>query len=198
MTILIITASLCFTLNKFFLVNKETIPIPRQISWFFGFLGALLFIVYFYKTDSLILSTLEIGLLLLTLYRTISTKENKTTENILGFIVLVVLAIQLYVTFLGLLGVLQFIASVCMLWGTYRMIRNNFVSGFLLYGLGHLFAAQYGYKMDLEIFWKFQIIQAIICLFVLWKTDKELYSKKKLKVCLSTTFLSCLFLFISF
>ncbi len=196
MTVLVIIASLCFTLNKFFLVNNEAIQIPKQISWFFGFLGALLFIIYFYKTDSLILSTLEIGLLLLTLYRTVSTEKNKTIENVLGFVVLLVLGIQFYVTYIGLLGTLQFVASVFMLWGTYRMIRDNFISGFLLYGLGHLFTARYGYRMDLEIFWKFQMIQAVICLFGLWGTEKEFYLQKKLELSIQITFLFSFSLFI--
>lgn len=187
MQLLVIVASLCFILNKVFLLLGNSQIVSERTKWLMGVLGALLFIVYFFSIESPILSTLEIGLTVLTLYRFIvGINRNKTFEQMLGVFTGIIVFLLFLEKYQGYIETLQLAGALGMLIGTFYLIQEKYKTGFTLYALGHIFLTIFGYQKSETIFWILQLVQAVLCLTIfisekLWKPLEEILRKKYLK-----------------
>ena len=147
--------------------------INKQIGWFCGTLAAILFVIYFFKIGTPILSVLEIGLTVLMMYRFFAgEKTNKIIENALGILTGAFIVVLTILTSQGTMTFSQFFGAFGMLIGTYLLIsapQNEFIEnkeryGWLLYALGHLFTSHIGYQKHEWIFFIFQAWQMLLCL----------------------------------
>lgn len=173
MTALITIASILFFGNKaLLLLNKK---INQKLGWFFGFLGAILFVIYFFLINTPILSIMEIGLTVLMFYRFIvGDKSNKAVEKFLGIVTGLIIISLTILTNEGLMTGAQFFGAFGMLLGTYFLIsveqsqfeKTNWQErvGWLLYALGHVFTSYIGYQKQEWIFFVFQAWQMFLCL----------------------------------
>lgn len=169
--ILITAASLLFFSNKILVLLGHSIN--KRIGWFFGALGAVLFIVYFFLIEAYILSVVEIGLTILMTYRFIAAeKTNKYIELALGIVTGIFISILTIFTTQGVMTTAQFLGALGMLIGTYLLIsaKQQSISplwkeriGFLLYGFGHLCTSYIGYQKHEWIFFIFQAWQMFLC-----------------------------------
>ncbi len=173
MQILITIASLLFFCNKILLLLGK--KLNRRLGWFLGGLGAILFIIYFFKINTPILAILEIGLVVLMTYRFIAKeKTNKLIENSLGIITGIFILVLTFITTEGVMTWSQFFGAFGMLIGTYFLISARQVQfekislqerlGWLFYGFGHLFTSYIGYQKHEWIFFVFQVWQMFLCL----------------------------------
>lgn len=172
MDILVTTASLLFFSNKTMLLLGE--KINKQIGWFFGATGAVLFAIYFFCIGTPILSVAEIGLTVLMTYRFFAgEKTNVSVERFLGVATSVVIIILTIVAGLGIMTLAQFGGAFGMLAGTYllvstkQQVAETFALkeriGWLLYGAGHFFTSYVGYQKHEWIFFIFQAWQMMLC-----------------------------------
>lgn len=166
MQILVFIASLLFIFNKMLLLDSF-LKIQDRIKWSLGLIAAILFIVYFFLLGSPILSTLEIGLTILMLYRTIVKERSKgLIENLLGIITSLIIIFLLIRTYTGYIETVQFLGAFGMLLGTYKLIQDKQKTGFSLYAIGHIFTVIYGYQNNEFVFWWLQLLQALMCLTI--------------------------------
>ena len=171
MIILITIASLLFFSNKTLLLLGK--KVNKQIGWLCGTLAAILFVIYFFKIGTPILSVLEIGLTILMMYRFFAgSKTNKSIENGLGILTGIFIVILTILTSQGTFTLAQFFGAFGMLIGTYLLIsseqQNEYITikercGWLLYGFGHLFTSYIGYEKHQWIFFIFQYWQMFLC-----------------------------------
>ncbi len=169
--ITVLVASFLFIANKTFLLLPQ-FAVREGIKWAFGTLAAVMFIVYFFWIGSPIFSTLEIGLAVLSLYRTIVGKNRKSAvENRLGWFTFIAILALFYFRYWGKMETLQFGGAVFMLVGTFSLIRDQKKVGFTLYALGHVCATIYGWQIGQNIFWPLQLLQAGMCLTIFTKDD---------------------------
>ncbi len=174
MQALVIIASLCFIFNKVFLLLDNTPAVPGKIKWGLGLLGAILFIAYFFLIKSPILSTLEIGLTVLTSYRFIvGEKRRDDVEKILGIFTGVVIITLFILKYSGYLETLQLLGSLGMLIGTFYLIQEKYKTGFTLYALGHIFLTIFGYQQHEVTFWYLQLVQVLLCLTIYANNTKS-------------------------
>ncbi len=181
MQILITTASLLFFSNKTLVLLGHSIN--KRIGWFFGALGAGLFIFYFFLIEAYILSIVEIGLTILMTYRfLVAEKTNKYIEVALGVVTGIFISILTFFTSQGVMTIAQFLGASGMLIGTYLLISVNQQStsllwkeriGFLLYGFGHLCTSYIGYQKHEWIFFIFQAWQMFLCFVGFAMTTKK-------------------------
>ncbi len=173
MQVLISAASILFFCNKTFLLLGK--KVGRNLGWFLGAAGALLFIVYFFLIGTPILSVLEIGLAILMTYRFVA-KENTNIriERALGVVTGALIVVLTIIAGRGSLSGAQFFGAFGMLVGTYFLISSRQIDvgvsemkeriGWLLYGFGHLFTSYIGYQKHEWIFFVFQVWQMLLCL----------------------------------
>lgn len=148
------------------LLNSEWTA-KENLKWLFGMIAALLFIIYFFSIGSPILATLEIGLTVLALYRTlVGTKRNSGIEKMLGVFTIIIVLILFIEKYTGYIETLQLAGAVCMMIGTFYLIQDKYKAGFAIYALGHLFLTIFGYQRHELIFWYFQLFQVCLCLMV--------------------------------
>ncbi|MCC6324018.1 hypothetical protein IT400_04490 [Candidatus Nomurabacteria bacterium] len=186
MKALVIIASICFILNKFFLLLPfGTKWVSTKFKWFLGMLGAILFIIYFFSIGSPMLSTLEIGLTILTLYRFIvEEKRSQIIEYTLGIFTGIIVFILYLNMKNGFIQDTELLGSWGMIIGTFFLIQDKLKMGFILYGIGHLFLVYFGYSKNETVFWNLQLVQAFMCFSILIKEEENRYNAISIIVCL--------------
>lgn len=174
--VIVFIASCLFIINKGLLLHPEWI-VKEEIKWSFGMIAAIMFIIYFFAIGSPILATLEIGLTILSLYRTIvGLKRNLFVEKVLGIFTGLVILVLFIEKYNGYIETLQLAGSICMIIGTFYLIRDEYKKGFTIYAFGHIFLSIFGYGKGELIFWLLQYTQALICFTVfLNKKEKLIY-----------------------
>ncbi len=137
-----------------------------------GAIAASLSILYFSLLNLLIFAVLEVGLVILMGYGYWKKKEvNVRVEWLIRTAIMLVMAVLTYFVFRGLMTVVEFTASILMLWGTYFLTHRRMFVGWYIYGVAHIFSTMVGVSAEQPFFADFQIASAMVALFGAWQNQ---------------------------
>lgn len=146
-----------------FFANKVFVLVGKKMGWALGVLGALLATCYFVLLRRPVFTVFEIGLCVLMFYGLLKGADKSVKVEL--SIRIVTTALMLAVTtfaFRGDLVLLEFLASVSLMWGTYLLTTRYKRMAWALHILAHGCAALFADGIGQLFFRDMQIASAIV------------------------------------
>ena len=147
-----------------FFAQKAFLLAGKKSNWLIGALTAIVGVIYFYLVNMYIYSALDCGLIILMAYGFFKKeKKNPTIEMFIRITVAIIMTVLLFAAFAGIIGVLEFISSLGLMFGTYWLTHKKVKIGWIAYITAHIFGIIVGYSHNQITFADFQIASAIVC-----------------------------------
>ncbi len=167
MNIEILTTAISF-LHKVFLLKSD-----KKIAWVLGIVASVISIAYFYSIDLNIYAGLEVGFIVLMLYGLTKQKTQKV-ENFIVIFMGIFCLILAYLSFVGVLTVLELISSITPLMSIYYLAKDKLKIGWILMVITCLITTFVVFEKGQIIFALYQVISLLLALYGL----KKSYSNK--------------------
>lgn len=145
-----------------FFVQKAMLAFGRKSGWLIGILAASLGVLYFWRVNLFVYTTLEFGLIAIFGYALFAESASKDTLNQMRVATGIVMVALTCFAWKGALTMIEFGSSAGLLIGSFLLADGYIRSGWFISCIAHALGAWLGFSKGQHIFADFQVASAIV------------------------------------